>query len=137
MARTTPVALATNGTVREALGLMAQRIQAEPWSDEFEKEIESQTLPDLIKQLKEAERARDAWLNSQRSKQWLSAAGIVVGAASAVLAAVATPATPIALMTAGLGLVSGTAIPGMQLFLDWQAGKKSGQENGLHYLLSY
>lgn len=123
--------------VRETLGLMAQRIQAEPWSDEFEREIEARTLPDLVVQLREAARARDAWLNSQRSKQWLSAAGIALGAASAVLGAVATPVTPIALVTAGLGLASGSAIPAVQWLLDWQAGKKAGQENGLHYLLSY
>jgi hypothetical protein len=47
----------------------------------------------------------------------------------------AAPLTPIALAIAGLGLVSGTAIPGGEWLLDWRDGKKSAQENGLHYLL--
>jgi hypothetical protein len=34
-----------------------------------------------------------------------------------------------------LGLASGTAIPGVGWLLDWRDGKRSAQENGLHYLL--
>jgi hypothetical protein len=123
------------GMVRDALGLMARRIQAEPWSADFDHEIETRTLPDLIQQLNQATQARDAWLRSQRTKQWLKAAGIAVGAASAVLAVVMAPVTPVALAAAGLGLVSGTAVPGAEWLIDWRDGKKTGQENGLHYLL--
>lgn len=54
----------------------------------------------------------------------------------AVLAVFTAPVTPIALAAAGLGLVSGTAIPGAEWLLDWRDGKKNVQENGLHYLLS-
>lgn len=36
---------------------------------------------------------------------------------------------------ASLELVSGTAIPGAEWLLDWHDGKKSLQENGLHYFL--
>jgi hypothetical protein len=115
---------------------MARRIQAEPWSADFEREIETKTLPDLIGQLNQAAKSRDAWLGSQRTKQWLKAAGIAVGAASAVLAVVTAPVTPVALATAGLALASGTAIPGAEWLLDWRGGKKSAQENGLHYLLT-
>jgi hypothetical protein len=121
--------------VRDTLGLMARRIQAEPWNADFEHEIETRTLPDLIDQLKQAAKSRDAWLGNQRTKQWLKAAGIAVGAASAVLAVAVAPVTPIALATAGLGLVSGTALPGAEWLLDWRDGKKTAQENGLHYLL--
>ena len=74
--------------VRDTLGLMARRIQAEPWSPDFEREIETQTLPDLIEQLNQATESRDAWLDSQRTRRWLKAANIAVGAASAVLAVV-------------------------------------------------
>jgi hypothetical protein len=118
--------------VRDKLGLMAQRIQAEPWSADFAHEIETQTLPDLIKQLGLAAESRNAWLGT---KQWLTAAGITVGAASAVLAVVIAPITPVALAVAGLGLVSGTALPGAEWLIDWRNGKKTSQENGLHYLL--
>lgn len=121
--------------VRDTLGLMARRIQAEPWTADFEREIETKTLPDLIEQLNQATKSRDAWLDSQRTKQWLRAAGIAVGAASAVLAVVTAPVTPIALAAAGLTLASGTAIPGAEWRLDWRDGKKGVQENGLHYLL--
>ena len=37
--------------MRDTLGLMARRIQAEPWTADFEREIETKTLPDLIEQL--------------------------------------------------------------------------------------
>jgi hypothetical protein len=121
--------------VRDTLGQMARRIQAEPWSAAFEREIETQTLPDLIKQLNEATKSREAWLGSQRTKQWLKAVGIAVGAASAVLAVVTAPVTPVALAAAGLTLASGTAIPGAEWLLAWRDGKKTVQENGLHYLL--
>ena len=121
--------------VRDTLGLMARRIQAEPWSPDFEREIETQTLPDLIEQLNQATESRDAWLDSQRTRRWLKAANIAVGAASAVLAVVMGPVTPVALAAAGLTLASGTVIPGAEWLLDWRDGKRSVQENGLHYLL--
>ena len=41
-----------------------------------------------------------------------------------------------ALATAGLGLASGAAIPGAEWLLDWRDGKRTVQENGLHYLLT-
>lgn len=122
--------------VRGALGQMARRIQAEPWSADFEREIETRTLPDLIEQLNQAIKSRDAWLGSQRTRHWLKAAGIAVGAASVVLAVMAAPITPVGLAAAGLTLASGTAIPGAEWLLEWRDGKKTVQENGLHYLLS-
>lgn len=121
--------------VRETLGLMARRIEAEPWSADFGQEIETKTIPELIGQLTDAAKARDAWLGTATTKSWLKAAGIAVGAASAVLAVVTAPVTPVALAIAGLGIVSGSAIPGAEWLLDWRDGKKTIQENGLHYLL--
>jgi hypothetical protein len=48
---------------------------------------------------------------------------------------IATPLQPVAVATTALGLVSGVAIPGGEWLLDWRDGKKTLQENGLHYLL--
>ena len=120
---------------RDKLGWMARRIEAEPWSKEFAAELEHKTIPDIAKEVDEARKTRDAWLNSKRGRLALSATGIAVGAAAAVLSVFAAPLTPVALATAGLGLASGTAIPGVEWLLDWRDGKKSAQENGLHYLL--
>jgi hypothetical protein len=120
---------------REKLGWMARRIEAEPWSREFADELEHKTIPDLAGELDEARKARDSWLESKRGRLALSATGIAAGAAAAVLSIIAAPLTPVAVATAGLGLVSGTAIPGAEWLLDWRDGKKSVQENGLHYLL--
>ncbi len=121
--------------VRETLGLIARRIESEPWSDDFEAELETRTLPDLQEALAEVTQARDKWLESQRGRRWLKAAGVAVGAATAALGLVAAPLTPVALASAGLGLASGVAIPGAEWLLDWQAGKNALHENGLHYLL--
>ena len=120
---------------RDKLGWMARRIGAEPWTMEFAGELEHKTIPDVADQLEEARKARDSWLKSKRGRLALSATGIAVGAAAAVLSVFAAPLTPVALATAGLGLVSGTAIPGAEWVLDWRDGKKTVQENGLHYLL--
>lgn len=81
-------------------------------------------------------KTRDAWLESKRGRLALSATGIAVGAAAAMLAVFAAPLTPVALAIAGLGLASGAAVPGAEWLLDWRDGKKTVQENGLHYLLS-
>jgi hypothetical protein len=120
---------------RDKLGWMARRIKAEPWSEDFAREIEHKTIPDIAEELDEARKARDAWLKSKRGRLALSATGIAVGAAAAVLSVFAAPLTPTALVTAGLELASGTAIPGVEWLLDWRDGKKTFQENGLHYLL--
>ncbi|MCL6542208.1 MAG: hypothetical protein K6T87_16755 [Roseiflexus sp.] len=120
---------------RDKLGWMARRIEAEPWSDEFARKLEHNIIPDIANELDKARKARDAWLKSKRGRLALSATGIAVGAAAAVLSVFAAPLTPVALATAGLGLASGTAIPGVEWLLDWRDGKKSVQENGLHYLL--
>ncbi len=120
---------------REKLARMARRIEAEPWSDAFAKELEHRTIPDLVEELEKVGKVRDSWLNGERGRQVLKAAGVVAGAATAILAIVTAPVTPVALVSAGLGLVAGTVIPGGEWLLDWSSGKKAAQENGLHYLL--
>lgn len=120
---------------RQHLAAMARRIRQEPWSADFAAELEHQTIPDLIDELNASVRIRDSWLQSNRGRLALSAAGIGVGAAAAVLAVFSAPLTPIALATAGLGLVSGTVIPGAEWLLDWRDGRSGAEANGLHYLL--
>ena len=120
---------------RQQLAVMARRIRQEPWTAEFAADLEHQTIPDLMADLKETGRIRDSWLQSNRGRLALGAAGIGVGAAAAVLAVFTAPITPIALATAGLGLVSGTVIPGAEWLLDWRDGRSCAEANGLHYLL--
>jgi hypothetical protein len=120
---------------RQQLAGMARRIRQQPWTADFAAELEHQTIPDLMDELNESARIRDSWLKSNRGRLALSAAGIGVGAASAVLAVFSAPLTPIALATAGLGLVSGTVIPGAEWLLEWRDGRSGAEANGLHYLL--
>jgi hypothetical protein len=120
---------------RDRLGGLARRIREEPWTKEFEDELEHDTIPDIADELLDAKKARDSWLESQRGRTVLKAAGVVAGAAGAVLAIFATPLTPIALVSAGIGLATGAVIPGAEWLLDWREGKKGAQENGLHYFL--
>jgi hypothetical protein len=120
---------------RNELGLMARSIETEPWSEAFAREVEHKTIPQIARTLTEVARTRDAWLNNQRGRLALQASNVLVGAATAALAVFAAPLTPVALATAGLGLVSGAVIPGVEWWFDWRNGNQSTQENGLHYLL--
>jgi hypothetical protein len=120
--------------VREKLGWIARRIEADPWSKEFIGTLDTKTIPDIADQLAEVRKARDEWLGKS-GRRALKATGPLAGAAAAVLTAVITPLTPVAMAIAGLGLVSGAAIPTADYLLDLRAGKRDAQENGLHYLL--
>jgi hypothetical protein len=124
------------GQARQELGMLARTIEYQPWSEDFGNELETKTLPKVQRMLKEGKKARNAWLKSKRGRLALKAAGVAAGAATAVLAVLAAPLTPVALATAGLGLGTGAAIPGAEWLLDWRDGKKIVQENGLHYLLN-
>ena len=73
---------------------MARRIEAEPWTEEFAAELEHKTIPNIATELGEARKARDAWLKSKRGRLALSATGIAVGAAAAVLSVLAVPRRP-------------------------------------------
>jgi hypothetical protein len=123
--------------VREKLAWMARRIEAEPWSDDFARELHHKTIPDLGQALEDVRKSRDAWIKSKRSKLGLAALGIAAGTATAVLTIIAAPLTPIALATGALSLTTGAAIPGASWLLDWRDGKETAKENGLHYLLMY
>lgn len=121
--------------VRAALGLMARRIEGEPWTEEFAAELEHKAVPDLGEKLAEARAARDACLRTQHGRLALAAAGVTTAAVSAVLTVVAAPVTPVALAIAGTAFTSGSVVPGLQWLLDWRAGKGGVQENGLQYLV--
>jgi len=123
------------GVARQKLGQMARRIRGDPGTQDLAEDIEHQALPDIAEQLAKAAKARDAWLRSKRGRLALSATGIAAGTAVAVLSLLVAPLTPIAVATAGLGLVSGTAVPGLQTVLDWREGRSSAEESGLHYFL--
>jgi hypothetical protein len=122
---------------RQELGWLAREIGQEPWSKEFADELETKTIPAIHRTLEESKKVRDAWLKSKRGKNALRAAGLATGAAAATMSLVfsATPLLPVAVVTGVLGLVSGTAIPGVELALVWKQGRKEAAENGLHYLL--
>jgi hypothetical protein len=124
---------------RSKLGRMARRIKAEPWSTEFGGELEHKTIPDILDELDEARKARDGWLKSERGRLALKAANVVVGAAAISLTLFTTPFIPVALAAVGVGLsvAKDIVFPGAELLLDWRAGRKTAQENGLHYLLKF
>ena len=124
------------GKARDALGQMARRIQSEPWTKDFEQEIESKTVPDLIADLREAGKERDAWLATPRVKRTLQAGVLVTGGAAVVLQIFAAPITPISLAIGGLSGAAATVLPGIDWLRDWWNGKTGVQENGLHYLLT-
>lgn len=54
---------------------MARRIRQEPWSADCVAEREHQTIPDLMNELKESARIRDARLQSKSARLALGAAG--------------------------------------------------------------
>ncbi len=117
---------------RERLGWLARRIREQPYSTEFETELERQMIPDIADELEEIRKARDAWLKSKRARLALKAAGIGVAVAATAVSLVLSP-TP--LLPVGLGLLGSAGIPGLELALDWKDGRKETTENGLHYLL--
>jgi hypothetical protein len=122
--------------VRDALGQMARRIQAEPWTKDFQQEIETKTIPDLVDDLREAEKSRDAWTHTQRMKTVLRVGGIASAVGAVALGLIATPAAPVAWAIGGLGLTAEGVFPVADWLLDKSQGTTTQQENGLHYLLN-
>jgi hypothetical protein len=117
---------------REKLSRLARRLQEEPWSEDFNGEVNDMIATDIANDLKECQKARDSWLKSIA----IPSTVIGLGTASTVLGLVATPLTPIAITTAAISLTTGSLIPAAQWFLNWQQDKQSPSfENGLHYLL--
>jgi hypothetical protein len=122
---------------RDKMGWLARRTKGEPWSKGFWDDVEQEVIPDLAEKLEECEKAQKDWLESKRGRRVLGALGIGAAAAAVVVPLVmgATPLLPVAVATATLGIVKDVAIPGAEWVLDWRDGKKTPQENGLHYLL--
>jgi len=121
---------------REKLGRIARRIEAEPWSRAFAKDLESRAIPDIDDQLAEIRKTQNDWAR-KRKRLALKVGGTLVGAAAIVLTISIAPLTPVALAVAGLGLISGSVIPGTDLILEWRDIEKASKENGLHYLLQF
>jgi hypothetical protein len=121
--------------VRTHLARMARRIETDPWTDDFAKELDRRIIPDLVAELDAVRQRRDNWVDRKRKQGLISAAGLVAGTGAAVLSIVAAPITPIALAIAGLSLVSGSVVPGAEWLNNWREGKSTGHENGLSYLL--
>jgi hypothetical protein len=120
--------------VRDHLAALARRIENDPWTDGFARELDHHTIPDLRAELDGLRQRRDDW-GRKRKYAMLSAAGLAVGAGTAILTIFAAPVTPIVLAIAGLSLVSGSAIPGIAMVNSWREGRAAGHENGLSYLL--
>ena len=123
------------GEAREKLGIMAQGIRTQPWTEEFRDDMEHGPLKEIRQQLGQVRKARDSWVLGKRKTTGVALAGIGVAAASVVLSLVVAPLTPIALVTAGLSLTSDVAIPGAEWLSDLREGQKTLGENGMHYLL--
>jgi hypothetical protein len=121
--------------VRSHLASLARRIETDPWTEDFAKELDRRTIPNLVDELTEVRRRRDDWVGRKRKQGTLSAATFAAGTGVAVLSIVAAPITPIALAIAGLGMVSGSVVPGAKWLNDWREGRSAGHENGLSYLL--
>jgi hypothetical protein len=121
--------------VRAHLAALARRIENDPWTDDFAREIDRRAIPDLRDELVVVRQRRDEWVRRKRKQGLLSAAGIAAGTGAAVLSVFAAPVTPIVLAIAGLSLVSGSAIPGLEWVNSWRDGRAAGHENGLSYLL--
>ena len=118
-----------------AFAALARRIENDPWTDDFAREIDRRTIPGLRDELVAVRQQRDDWVRRKRKQGLLSAAGLAAGTGAAVLTVFAAPVTPIVLVIAGLSLVSGSAIPGLEWVNRWKEGKATGHENGLSYLL--
>ena len=121
--------------VRAHLATLARRIETDPWTDDFARELDHRTIPDLRDELNALRQQRDDWVHRGRKHAMLSAAGLAAGTGAAVLTVFAAPVTPIILAIAGLSLVSGSVIPGAEWVKSWREGKAAGHENGLSYLL--
>ena len=118
---------------RERLGGLARQIRQQPWTAEFEAELEHRVIPELIAELDQLRRARDSWLRGARGRLALDACGLSFSTAGTIagLLLAPTPLLPIA-----LGLAGASAIPAIKTALDWRAGSADASANGLHYLLN-
>lgn len=121
--------------VRTHLATLARRIETDPWTDDFAKELDRRTIPDLRAELDALRQRRDDWVDRKLKQGMLSAAGLAAGTSAAVLSVFAAPLTPIVLTIAGLSLISGSVIPGAEWVNNWREGRAAGHENGLTYLL--
>lgn len=124
-------------TARTRLAAIARRIREEPWTPEFEEELDHSVIPDLADELAQTEKARDSWLRSRRGRLALRGAGLGAGTAGTVVALVMapTPLLPVSIALGALALFANTVVPGAELVDDWRTGKRGVAANGLNYLI--
>ena len=80
---------------RIRLAAMAHRIREEPWTPEFEEELDHVVVPNLAAdELATTERARDSWFRSRRGRLALRGIGLAAATAATVAAFVMAP-TPL------------------------------------------
>lgn len=122
---------------RARLAAISRRIREEPWTAEFEEELDHVVIPEISDELAEVEKARDAWLRSRRGRLALRGAGLGAGTAGAVASFVMapTPLLPVSIALLALGLFADTVVPSAELVDDWRAGRESVSANGLNYLI--
>ena len=120
---------------RRKLASVVQEIRMDPWSDEFARHIEHESMPRISKSLGEIEKSRLSWLASSQGRLALKGLTIFSATASAVLTFVTSPVTSVAIAGAGLAVASETILPGLEWILDRKAASGPRQENELHYLM--
>jgi hypothetical protein len=119
---------------RDRLGWLARRIREEPWSDDFEDELEFNTIPNIADELQSLRRVQESWLNSPQGRRVLAGTALTTGTAATILQLVtaSTPLLPVQIATAASTLISGVVIPAIKA---WLEASSDMPENGLHYLL--
>jgi hypothetical protein len=112
---------------REFLGVFARRVKEEPWSPEFAEHVDHDIMPGIQQAVISAKQSWGAWLK---------AVGLGATTAGAVISLMVapTPLAPVTILLGALPLVTGVAIPGLQLFRE---RKGTAYENGLHYMLKF
>jgi hypothetical protein len=112
---------------RDRLAWIAREISEQPWTDDFQQELESVTIPKLKGELAPVTRS---WTD------YLAVAGVVAGGAALVVDIMLNPVpiTPLPVAALALGALKDVVIPGGQAVSASAPGEKR-QANGLHYFL--
>jgi len=112
------------------LDQITYEMEKTPLSKDFLDDVQFKKIPELEKEMKECKKAQASWLK---------AAGLVAGAATAVITLILNPAPVItvAAIGSGMGLFSANVVPCLEWLKDWRDGKKSAKESGLHYLMKF
>lgn len=108
---------------RDKLDWMVREINQQPWTTEFDDEINHKLIPQLHDAMKPVQKS---W------SKWTTAAGIALGGAAVALGIFGSPLTPVAVGVAGLTVAKDVGLGGFDWYQDWKNAKS---QNGLHYLM--